>query len=59
LTDVKALVDSAKKRAEDDYAKQRKKEAKDGEKKSANKLVNLTNSVARRLAMGSLGRTGF
>jgi len=40
LTDDKAPVDSAEKRAEDNYAKQREKEAQEKEKKYVNPLSN-------------------
>ena len=45
LTDDKAPVDSAEKRAEDNYAKQREKEAQDKEKKCVKPLSNLITSL--------------
>ena len=45
LTDDKAPVDSAEKQAEDNYAKQREKEAQDKEKKYVYPLPNLTTSL--------------
>lgn len=46
LTDDKAPVDSAEKRAEDNYAKQREKEAQDKEKKYVYPLPSLTSSLS-------------
>jgi len=45
LTDDKAPVDSAEKRAEDNYAKQREKETQDRDKKCVHPFVNLTSSL--------------
>jgi len=42
LTDDKAPADSAEKRAEDNYAKQREREAQDREKKYVSPLPDLT-----------------
>jgi len=55
LTDDKAPVDSAEKRAEDNYAKQREKEAQDKEKKYVCPPPNLTNSLTRGLSHLSEG----
>ena len=46
LTDDKAPVDSAEKRAEDNYAKQREKEAQDKEKKYVYSLPSLASSLS-------------
>ena len=46
LTDDKAPVDSAEKRAEDNYAKQREKEAQDKEKKYVYPLPSLASSLS-------------
>lgn len=47
LTDDKAPADSAEKRAEDNYAKQREKEAQDKEKKYVYPLPNRTSLLTR------------
>ena len=47
LTDDKAPADSAEQRAEDNYAKQREKEAQDKEKKYVHPPPNLTNPLTR------------
>lgn len=47
LTDDKAPIDSAEKRAEDNYAKQREKESQDREKKYVYPLPNFTTPLTR------------
>ena len=49
LTDDKAPTDSAEQKAEDNYAKQREREAQEKEKKYVDPPPNLTSSLTRGL----------